>query len=356
MGDSTTVTVLVDTTELAKSPLLSSRAWRELGDRGKRGQVSIQIPHVVVRETRRHVRRDLADAHSKSSKANALWKSLGISTAHQLPDVDRCLADYEKDFRLRLQEIRAEELPVPTISHSELLERDLLQRKPFDQNGKGYRDALIWETVLAATRANPTSEFLFVTGNRGDFCDKTGDLASVLRNELPDFTRLTVFHSVSEASSALNDIFEDDDNLREFHESEFDHTTIVEKHITATLESLSLANLSQFMDLEEIADIDEIEIRAADADMDTLDFQIQDSHEGETASIYASVEAVLTLEGFMLKADFGVSDTHGISVANWNWNDRVAVVHIEQTARIAFDLQISGTQVTSSQLNEITLK
>lgn len=50
---------------------------------------------------------------------------------------------YSDTLRAKLREYGAEVLPLPQTSHSAILDRDLAVRKPFRENGKGYRDALL---------------------------------------------------------------------------------------------------------------------------------------------------------------------------------------------------------------------
>ena len=47
-----------------------------------------------------------------------------------------------------------------------LLVRDLQRRKPFDDSGKGFRDALVWETLKAVVLASEAGDtIIFVTNN-----------------------------------------------------------------------------------------------------------------------------------------------------------------------------------------------
>ena len=66
-----------------------------------------------------------------------------------------------------------------------LVARALARRKPFDAEGrKGFRDAVLWETILAML-AKSSDEVILVTQNKNDFGDH-GKLAGDLRNDLRD--------------------------------------------------------------------------------------------------------------------------------------------------------------------------
>lgn len=73
-------------------------------------------------------------------------------------------------------------LDYPSISHEELVIRAATRTKPFDERGSGYRDALIWETVLnLATEVN--SEVAFISDDN-DFRNRSGELHSELVRQL----------------------------------------------------------------------------------------------------------------------------------------------------------------------------
>ncbi len=72
-------------------------------------------------------------------------------------------------------------LPLPAVTHEAVLERALSGRRPFDQDGRtGYRDALIWHTVLELAQ---TTTNVVLVSNDGDFADSTGELLASLRDE-----------------------------------------------------------------------------------------------------------------------------------------------------------------------------
>lgn len=57
-----------------------------------------------------------------------------------------------------------------TISHKEVIERALQNKKPFKQGEKGYRDTLIWLSFLKYLKLNKiTDDVIFITENTTDF-------------------------------------------------------------------------------------------------------------------------------------------------------------------------------------------
>lgn len=155
----------------------------------KIGRIRLVVPDVVVRELARQWA-DSIDDHA--ARIGSAAKSIdgitsevsGPSSSVQLPVIDR--SSLHKSAISTLNQRGAETPACPAVAVADLLERDLDRRKPFGKDGKGFRDALIWENVKVTcaglARATPV---LFVTNNSNDFCDDSGDLHPDLRGELP---------------------------------------------------------------------------------------------------------------------------------------------------------------------------
>ena len=67
-----------------------------------------------------------------------------------------------------LSSVNAEVIEPDQISHRKLVIKDLARQKPFSPKGRGYRDALIWETVLDTVHRHG-EDVIFVTDNNSDF-------------------------------------------------------------------------------------------------------------------------------------------------------------------------------------------
>jgi hypothetical protein len=55
----------------------------------------------------------------------------------------------------RFWEYPSERIPIPEETHEQILERALLRKGPFQNHKDGYRDTLIWLSVLIRIRQNP---------------------------------------------------------------------------------------------------------------------------------------------------------------------------------------------------------
>jgi len=73
----------------------------------------------------------------------------------------------------------------PDTPHEDLVKRAMARRKPFNENGVGYRDSLIWETTLSlATRLD--TQVILLSKNTNDFGDDERELHPDLIEDLAD--------------------------------------------------------------------------------------------------------------------------------------------------------------------------
>ena len=75
-------------------------------------------------------------------------------------------------------------LDYPETPHEELVRRATAREKPFDENGTGYRDALIWESVLDLA-GNVDSEVILLS-NDDDFHSSGGGLHNDLIRQIEE--------------------------------------------------------------------------------------------------------------------------------------------------------------------------
>jgi hypothetical protein len=153
---------------------LASAAASALLSAARRAQLQLVVPEVVVREVSTKLRERERDTLRKVNDSRAALRKLQASFSQDARSAD----DYhlvgdkiEADLRRRLEIAHVEITPLPEVSHSDLVDRALARRRPFDKQGrKGYRDALIWQTVLDGANANTVT--VFGANNPEDFADE----------------------------------------------------------------------------------------------------------------------------------------------------------------------------------------
>lgn len=148
------------------------------------------IPQVVVAEVE-----SLYGRYLRSSSSRATHVPLGVEV-----DVDSQVSDYRAAFTKFITN-HGLILPYPKVSHEDLVTRDLKRRKPFKENGSGYRDCLIWETVLSHLR-NGSRNVALITGNHKDF-GKAPSLHPDLQADMKDPSRVQYFASLEEFNETV---------------------------------------------------------------------------------------------------------------------------------------------------------
>lgn len=359
--------VVVDTTTIHPDLQLNRSDWRQLLDHSERGDVRLFIPEIVVRESERHFSKKMTDEEKKSVAGIRAFRALGF-TEQTLPTeaAVRNQAQTEKDtYRERLLLIlsarRVSLLPLPSVSHDALTRRELDGRKPFKDNGTGYRDALIWSTVLELCAAEPEAgELLFVSANHTDFCDGDGaELAQQLVAELPagwTATRVRDVKALNEMIAAIAPVQGEhvtaegsvepeprasEDQFRElladavakacelFHYSPVADPTSGDKYDSGL--DFSALDLPWH-------ELDSVTLASAEPDLTTLVYTQTSTLASGDLMIDVRVEADIVLDGYTDKSTaLGLDEGSGpVQVYDFDWNDHTSNVTAEVKAVLEF--------------------
>lgn len=184
--------VVIDSNALIADYRLRSVAMTGLVERFRANKLRLVVPEVVVREVIAHFGRDLTEAAATMTKAAGTLGRLGLDAPAHTLNPREGAAEYEQWLRGQLQELGASIPEPPEVQHLDLVDRALQGRAPFSDDGrKGYRDALIWETVLSCARAGTVA---FVTNNHRDFAESTDDVSLVAPTLRADLMRIDEPH------------------------------------------------------------------------------------------------------------------------------------------------------------------
>jgi uncharacterized protein YeaC (DUF1315 family) len=164
-----------DTNMLVKSPRLSSPAWKSLSSNAASWDLRILIPDVVFMETVNVVRRDWLTVKGKVEDLKVGVFGLNSNLESMAQVIQQQIDDYEEFLRKRIEEIGASIVSLPSIQHFEIATRSSLGRAPYAKDKDGYRDTLIWLTLLDVAEQHSAEDVWFVSENLKDFGPKTGD-------------------------------------------------------------------------------------------------------------------------------------------------------------------------------------
>lgn len=165
--------------------------------------VTCFVPAFVFDEVRAIHLRKLEEIDDKLQKIQKQWRYL---TNHELPlPFTRDLVassnlKYVDYLQACFKSAGIKTLPYPEVSHEVVVQRALQCRKPFKNSGDGYRDSLIWHSVLELLEKEP-GRLCFITANKSDF-GKAPTLYSDLQSDIKDDSSIELFNTLEKFNVA----------------------------------------------------------------------------------------------------------------------------------------------------------
>ena len=179
--------VILDTNILFSDPLLSNAHAISVRDAAAHLGYSLNIPEVVFneavgkwRERAEAFRAKAQSAHDESGELEITWTGNILSANDVLISVSKYTSKLETIFPASTR------LTYPAVSHADVMARAVSKRRPFTERDKGYRDTLIWLSILEFL-AGSTETVVFICRD-GDFRKQKGhdDLHPDLEADLVD--------------------------------------------------------------------------------------------------------------------------------------------------------------------------
>ena len=141
---------------------------------------SINVSEIVIDEVTSQIAEELERTKPDADTEARQWgRTLVRSLESSLDGID---PKEEADLFRKKLEAYDSVLPYPEVSHRALTMRAIHRRKPFDKKGSGYRDSLIWESIV--TFAATVDGQVILLSEDGDFSDGKGILAKELQSDL----------------------------------------------------------------------------------------------------------------------------------------------------------------------------
>jgi hypothetical protein len=196
----TRLKIVIDTTVFGQGFNSRSADVRLLKSFLERKPAELCVPAIVLDEAVNLVRKSVEDVNLKLEATHRLT---GDHAAYPKLDVKAKTTAYRESLDLLLNSLKARVLPYPTVSHPDLVTKALAPTKPFVSSGRGYRDALIWFSVLELA-GSCNEEISFISANTDDWCHSKkdlrlhGDLLSDMNNRSIGSNRLRFFPSLGE--------------------------------------------------------------------------------------------------------------------------------------------------------------
>lgn len=162
--------IVPDTNILLGSPLLVHDEWTSLGHHREEWAIQIAVPDVVQMETVRKIREKWTLERKPFDDARLGEFGVQDNLKAIASAITARIDSYETDLTKRFTELGVEVVSPSALDHLEIARRAAYGIAPYQGKTKdGYRDTVIWMTVLSIAEQNPDAEVWFVSNNHQDF-------------------------------------------------------------------------------------------------------------------------------------------------------------------------------------------
>lgn len=164
--------IVLDSNVLISDFRLSSTAFRTLVSGAQQLAYTVHVPEVVVDEVCNKYGETLDELLEQLNKIDAKLRRLsgkGTPDTHHTSGA-QSRSQYRDWLVDNVQARRWKIAHYPSVRHQTLVAKVLTGRKPFSHGEKGYRDALIWCTVVEVA-LECDGGVAFITDNHSDFCE-----------------------------------------------------------------------------------------------------------------------------------------------------------------------------------------
>lgn len=184
--------IILDANILFKNRILNNSKWETLSSTLYHYNEEVYLVDVVLEEfmilLKDDVRKELRDVKGKIKYLSNFESGLEYLEV----DVDKILNSYkEKLFKL-LNINQDNILSTDEISIKKIKERALLKQKPFNVNGNGFKDNLIWEALKYYGITRFSGEITFVSENRKDFAKSQNEPETLADNLLTELNEINL--------------------------------------------------------------------------------------------------------------------------------------------------------------------
>lgn len=196
--------IVLDTNIYFNQWLLEGANFRVFRNFCNNTGATLLLPEVVKQEVQNKYDGELAQARIELDKLAAKFSKLGVECPSNLVVSD----DYDFDQLVREQYRNVILVPYSGVAHEQLVEKALAPKLPFREKEKGYRDALMWLSILDYVKESGFKESIhFVNANSKDFySNKSGGLT--LHEDLKDDLRARNMETNIIPYTSLNEFVE----------------------------------------------------------------------------------------------------------------------------------------------------
>lgn len=172
--------VILDTNIFQSNFSLKSIQMEALSVYLQKTDGNLILPYVIKNELILNYRKELKSSieHLKTEakrfhncatieEYSTLSKAIKELNGRNNEKLDQESKDYISYIKETIQ--RVKELDLPQLNIKRIVDKALKKEKPFKQNGEGFKDTVIWESILAYCRSDAVNSIIFISNNSQDF-------------------------------------------------------------------------------------------------------------------------------------------------------------------------------------------
>lgn len=325
----------------------------------------LHLSQIVVDEVMNKYKEEII---SQVSKINSEHKALNNRISKPIESISDDFVQSEiksySDFLERFfMEYSVSVEDYPSASHREVVQRALERKKPFKEDGKtGYRDYLIWKTLLQIIKSYTMEQIGFITSNTRDFSDAIDK--NVLHSDLQnDIKSLNIDMKRFHYFTSLKDFIEKQvkPKLKQIEEREnLIKSLLADKTgFIASLEN-SLIEKLQGMDISDygISGIPEGENPSIDGVEEVSSVEILDVSEVSSNEYLLQIKArvLCNTQFFIFKSDLVVmDDINEINIVDSDWNKHYVLAETSVELNISMEViyEKNNEKVQSIDISEV---
>lgn len=311
----------------------------------------IFIPEVVIDEIVKQYDEKAEEYINSFNKVLKKLSDLSTSPITQTPiDAKGFISNYRNELNNRIKQLGIGIIPYPNTGHKIMVARELGKKKPFKDSTKGYRDALIWDSVMEHTQKYSSNcGIIFLTANSKDFADKdkkdlhTDLIADCISNGIPT----TSIRLVTDIQNFIdNEIILRSTELKEkFNQlqqdgglGDIDFIQLIQDYISKDM----LDNFISSNDFDsysgyapglyenpEITSIEKV----------SCSFNTIREISSDTILIQSEVSVQVDLDCFIFRADLPlIDDSKFPTIIDYEWNDHYVLASDSATFKFQFNI------------------
>jgi hypothetical protein len=293
--------------------------------------IQVAVPQLALDEAVNKYREDVVRATAEVGKLRSSLKRLGVEPDLSIPKIDELSGRYEDAIGKRLRKWGVATIAYPEVPHQQLARSAIAKRSPFDQQGRGYRDALIWYTVIGLAGDR---EVWLVTDDNDFRASGSDDLAADLVSDLESIERsapdVRLFRTIKDCVAELGDVIEKP--KQEINKRLKDDAGYLRTLTKGIEQGLDWKGINRYEVKPPASLADEITIEAVD---DIRDVYVQDARLVTTGELLVRLDSIVdvTVGMFIEKSDIGdiedylanaedESYDNSFEIDDWNWSPR----------------------------------